>query len=104
MLVALIAPSLFILAYSAEMKQSRTYQDTVSHLCGPIIGKICQICISVASFGSGVAQLILIGDQLTDSKILVVAVVVLAFFFLTAQAILWVGAYRDTSISLLKCI
>ena len=68
MLVVLIAPSLFILAYSAEAKQVKSYQDVISHLCGPVIGKICQVCISLAAFGAGVGQLILIGDQLIDSK------------------------------------
>ena len=68
MLVLLVAPSLFILAYSAEVKQVKSYQDVITHLCGPIIGKICQLCISLATFGAGVGQLILIGDQLIDSK------------------------------------
>ena len=71
MLVLLIAPSLFILAYSAEAKQARSYQDVISRLCGPIIGKMCQLYISAAAFGAGVGQLILIGDQLTDSKMTV---------------------------------
>ena len=67
MLVVLIAPSICILTYSAEVEQVKTYQDVISHLCGPIIGKICQFCILVAAFGAGVGQLILIGDQLIDS-------------------------------------
>jgi len=66
-LVLFIAPSLLILAYSAEVKQAQSYQDAISCLCGPIIGKACQVCITLAAFGSGVGQLILIGDQLIDS-------------------------------------
>ena len=70
MLVVFIAPSLLILAYSAEIKQARSYQDAISHLCGPIIGKACQVCITLAAFGAGVGQLILIGDQLIDSMLM----------------------------------
>ena len=76
MLVMLIAPSLFILAYSAEVKQAKSYQAVISQLCGPIMGKICQLCILVAAFGSGVGQLILIGDQLIDSMMVVYNIIV----------------------------
>lgn len=72
MLVVFVAPSLSVLAYSAEVTLAKSYQDVISHLCGPVIGKSCQLCISVAAFGAGVGQLILIGDQLIDSMNIIV--------------------------------
>jgi len=55
------------MAKGAEVTQSRTYQDVVSHLCGPIIGKVCQFLLALTPFGGCTAVLILIGDQMIDS-------------------------------------
>jgi len=64
-----VAPSLLIMAQSAEVTNSMTYQDVVFHLCGPIIGKLCQLLLIILFFGGSTTALILIGDQLIDSML-----------------------------------
>ena len=68
-LLVFVAPSLLIMAHGAEVTESRTYQDVVSHLCGPLIGKLCQFLLIIIPFGANTAVLVLIGDQLIDSML-----------------------------------
>ena len=74
-LLVFVAPSLLIMAQGAEVTSSMTYQDVVSRLCGPIIGKLCQFLLIIIEFGACTVILILIGDQLIDSMLYEVVVV-----------------------------
>ncbi|KAG2470174.1 putative sodium-coupled neutral amino acid transporter 7 [Polypterus senegalus] len=63
MLVFIIS-GLVILAYSSQVSNERTYQEVVRAVCGRIPGVICDIAIAVYTFGTCIAFLIIIGDQL----------------------------------------
>ena len=63
-----MGPSLLILVHCADLKQATSFQDVISHMCGRFFGILSQLCITAGEFGSCVAMLILIGDQLVDSK------------------------------------
>ena len=57
-----------MLTYAAELKQMPTYEDTVNAVCGPVAKLLAEICLLAFCFGSNVAYLVIIGDQLQDSK------------------------------------
>ncbi|XP_065913563.1 sodium-coupled neutral amino acid transporter 7-like isoform X2 [Dysidea avara] len=54
------------MAQGAEVTESRTYQDVVSHLCGPLIGNLCQLLLIIIPFGASTGTLVFISDQLID--------------------------------------
>ncbi|XP_044515346.1 putative sodium-coupled neutral amino acid transporter 8 [Gracilinanus agilis] len=62
-LVFLIS-GLVILGYSASVSGQSTYQGVVRVLCGPAIGKLCEICFIVDMFMISVAFLKVVGDQM----------------------------------------
>ncbi|XP_016021440.2 putative sodium-coupled neutral amino acid transporter 8 [Rousettus aegyptiacus] len=62
-LVFLIS-GLVILAYAASVSGQDTYQGVVGGLCGPAIGKLCEVCFIINLLMISVAFLRVIGDQL----------------------------------------
>ena len=64
-----VGPSLLIMVHCAELKQATSYQDVIFHMCGRFFGVLSQFCIAMGGFGASVAILILIGDQLVDSML-----------------------------------
>ncbi|XP_060693825.1 sodium-coupled neutral amino acid transporter 7 [Hemiscyllium ocellatum] len=63
-LVLFIIAGLVILAYCSQVSSKTTYQEVVRAACGQVIGTICDILIAVYTFGTCIAFLIIIGDQL----------------------------------------
>uniref|UniRef100_F7BNC0 Solute carrier family 38 member 8 n=1 Tax=Monodelphis domestica TaxID=13616 RepID=F7BNC0_MONDO len=55
---------LVILGYAASVSGQSTYQGVVRVLCGPAIGKLCEICFIVDMFMISVAFLKVVGDQM----------------------------------------
>lgn len=37
-------------------------------MCGHMLGVVCQVCIALYTFGTTIAFLVIIGDQLVDGK------------------------------------
>ncbi|XP_008055813.1 putative sodium-coupled neutral amino acid transporter 8 [Carlito syrichta] len=62
-LVFLIS-GLVILGYAAAVSGQTTYQSVVGVLCGPTIGKLCEVCFLINLLMISVAFLRVIGDQL----------------------------------------
>ncbi|KAL8564604.1 hypothetical protein ACOMHN_032160 [Nucella lapillus] len=58
-----IVVAIFTLGYSSDMKQSTTYQDTVSAVCGSQAKHACAVSILLYCFGTCITFLIIIGDQ-----------------------------------------
>ncbi|KAG7468625.1 hypothetical protein MATL_G00145070 [Megalops atlanticus] len=63
MLVFIIS-GLVILAYCSQVSNETTYQEVVRAVCGRVTGVICEVAIAVYTFGTCIAFLIIIGDQL----------------------------------------
>ena len=57
-----------ILVYSADVTQSPTYETAVEAVCGPVAKFFAELCLVAFCFGSNTAYLVVIGDQLEDSK------------------------------------
>ncbi|KAI5620970.1 putative sodium-coupled neutral amino acid transporter 8, partial [Silurus asotus] len=55
---------LVILGYSFSISGQSTYQAVVGHLCGPAIGKLCELCFVFNVFMICVAFLVILADQL----------------------------------------
>ncbi|KAG1944715.1 putative sodium-coupled neutral amino acid transporter [Pimephales promelas] len=62
-LVFLIS-GLVILGYSSSISGQNTYQAVVRNVCGPAIGKLCEICYVFNLFIISVAFLVIVSDQL----------------------------------------
>ncbi|XP_056138427.1 putative sodium-coupled neutral amino acid transporter 8a [Lampris incognitus] len=62
-LVFLIS-GLIILGYSSSICGRCTYQGVVKEVCGPSIGKLCEICFVFNLFMISVAFLVIVDDQL----------------------------------------
>lgn len=62
-LLVFIMFALVILAKTANIKNSNTLQDVMSTACGPWGRRITSLIVSVYSFGTCIAFLIVIGDQ-----------------------------------------
>ncbi|XP_067275908.1 putative sodium-coupled neutral amino acid transporter 8a isoform X1 [Pseudorasbora parva] len=62
-LVFLIS-GLVILGYSSSISGQNTYQAVVRDVCGPAIGKLCEICYVFNLFIISVAFLVIVADQL----------------------------------------
>nr|XP_023671767.1 putative sodium-coupled neutral amino acid transporter 7 [Paramormyrops kingsleyae] len=71
MLVFIIG-GLVVLAYCSQVSNEITYQEVVRAVCGRVTGVICEVAIAVYTFGTCIAFLIIIGDQL-DKLIAAVA-------------------------------
>ncbi|MBN3309793.1 sodium-coupled neutral amino acid transporter 7 [Amia ocellicauda] len=63
MLVFIIS-GLVILAYCSQVSNETTYQEVVRAVCGRVPGVLCEVAIAVYTFGTCIAFLIIIGDQL----------------------------------------
>ncbi|KAK3533887.1 hypothetical protein QTP70_032996 [Hemibagrus guttatus] len=63
-LLIFIITGLVILAYCSQVSNESTYQEVVRAVCGRVLGIICEIAIAVYTFGTCIAFLIIIGDQL----------------------------------------
>ncbi|XP_034164583.1 sodium-coupled neutral amino acid transporter 7 [Pangasianodon hypophthalmus] len=63
-LLIFIITGLVILAYCSQVSNESTYQEVVRAVCGKILGIVCEIAIAVYTFGTCIAFLIIIGDQL----------------------------------------
>ncbi|XP_027008018.1 putative sodium-coupled neutral amino acid transporter 7 [Tachysurus fulvidraco] len=63
-LLIFIITGLVILAYCSQVSNESTYQEVVRAVCGKVLGVICEIAIAVYTFGTCIAFLIIIGDQL----------------------------------------
>ncbi|XP_017573649.1 putative sodium-coupled neutral amino acid transporter 7 [Pygocentrus nattereri] len=59
-----IITGLVILAYCSQVSNESTYQEVVRAVCGKVLGVVCEIAIAVYTFGTCIAFLIIIGDQL----------------------------------------
>ncbi|XP_063046599.1 sodium-coupled neutral amino acid transporter 7 [Engraulis encrasicolus] len=63
MLVFIIS-GLVILAYCSQVCNEGTYQEVVRAVCGRFLGVVCEVSIAIYTFGTCIAFLIIIGDQL----------------------------------------
>lgn len=63
-MLVFIITGLVILAYCSQVSNERTYQEVVRAVCGKVLGVLCEIAIAVYTFGTCIAFLIIIGDQL----------------------------------------
>jgi len=45
-----------------------TYQEVIRAMCGKVLGVVCELAIAVYTFGTCIAFLIIIGDQLDKRK------------------------------------
>ncbi|XP_045888096.1 putative sodium-coupled neutral amino acid transporter 7 [Micropterus dolomieu] len=63
MLIFIIS-GLVILGYCSQVSNESTYQEVVRASCGKVTGVICEVAIAVYTFGTCIAFLIVIGDQL----------------------------------------
>lgn len=59
---------LLVLAHLTETLQASTYEDTIGRACGGLVKLIVDICIIIYTFGTCIAFLVVIGDQLQDCK------------------------------------
>ena len=69
-LIPFIVVGLLIMAHTAELKQAATYEDVVNESCGALARVLAEVCIVTFSFGSSTAYLVVVGDQIQDSKCL----------------------------------
>lgn len=61
---------LVILGYAASVSGQTTYQGVVRELCGPAMGKLCEVCFLINLLMISVAFLRVIGDQLEKCEFL----------------------------------
>ncbi|XP_066541444.1 putative sodium-coupled neutral amino acid transporter 8a [Hoplias malabaricus] len=64
MSLVFLVSGLVILGYSSSISGQNTYQAVVRHVCGPAIGKLCEICFVFNLFMISVAFLVIVADQL----------------------------------------
>lgn len=57
-----------MLAHLAETLQAATYEEVIGRACGPVIKAVVDTCIIIYTFGTCIAFLVVIGDQLQDCK------------------------------------
>ncbi|TRY54576.1 hypothetical protein DNTS_001577 [Danionella cerebrum] len=63
-MMVFIITGLVILAYCSQVSNETTYQEVIRAVCGKALGVICELAIAVYTFGTCIAFLIIIGDQL----------------------------------------
>uniref|UniRef100_A0A8C1VXX5 Sodium-coupled neutral amino acid transporter 7 n=1 Tax=Cyprinus carpio TaxID=7962 RepID=A0A8C1VXX5_CYPCA len=63
-MMVFIITGLVILAYCSQVSNETTYQEVIRAVCGKVLGVICELAIAVYTFGTCIAFLIIIGDQL----------------------------------------
>ena len=69
-LLVWILVGLLVLAHLAETLQAATYEEVVGRACGAAVKAVVDGCIVIYTFGTCVAFLVVIGDQLQDCKCL----------------------------------
>lgn len=57
-----------ILAKGVDVTSAPSFEGVVSGMCGRALGIVCQVCIALYMFGTAIAFLVIIGDQLVDGK------------------------------------
>ena len=67
-LLVWISMGLIVLAHLAETLQASTYEEVVGRACGKVAKAIVDVCIIVYTFGTCIAFLVVIGDQLQDCE------------------------------------
>ena len=60
---------LLVLAYCVEATQSGTYEDVVQGVLGRRAKVVAELCVAVYTFGTSIAFLVVIGDQIDDRKL-----------------------------------
>ncbi|GCB70860.1 hypothetical protein scyTo_0008694 [Scyliorhinus torazame] len=55
---------LVILGYCSSISNQSTYQGVVKEICGPAIGRLCEICFVFNVFMISIAFLVVVEDQL----------------------------------------
>ncbi|XP_078739464.1 sodium-coupled neutral amino acid transporter 7-like [Lampetra fluviatilis] len=63
-LLVFIVSGLLVLALCASRSGAASYQEVVRAQCGPLAGAACEGCIALYTFGTCVAFLVIVGDQL----------------------------------------
>jgi len=63
-----VTGSLLILAKGIDETNASSFEGLISVLCGRALGIVCQVSIALYCFGTTVAFLVIIGDQLVDGK------------------------------------
>ncbi|XP_016359938.1 putative sodium-coupled neutral amino acid transporter 7 [Sinocyclocheilus anshuiensis] len=63
-MMVFIITGLVILAYCSQVSNETTYQEVIRAVCGKVLGVVCELGIAVYTFGTCIAFLIIIGDQL----------------------------------------
>ena len=63
-----ITLGLILLAHLAETLQASTYEEVVGRACGNVAKAVVDTCIVVYTFGTSIAFLVVIGDQLEDCE------------------------------------
>ena len=56
------------LAKGVDLTSASSFEGVVGEMCGHALGVVCQICIALYTFGTTIAFLVIIGDQLVDGK------------------------------------
>uniref|UniRef100_A0A8C3Y6P2 Solute carrier family 38 member 8 n=1 Tax=Catharus ustulatus TaxID=91951 RepID=A0A8C3Y6P2_CATUS len=59
-----LVSGLAVLGYAAALSAQPTYQGVLRAVCGPAVGKLCEICFLLNLFMISVALLRVVGDQL----------------------------------------
>lgn len=79
---------LVILGYSSSISGQNTYQAVVRVVCGPAIGKLCEICYVFNLFIISVAFLVIVADQLQKCKQHVDGTLIFFFLLLIANSVI----------------
>ena len=58
-----------ILSYCAELKQAGTYEEIMEHMFGRYMRSLTEIMVFVYCFGACITYLVVMGDQVEDSKL-----------------------------------
>lgn len=69
-LVVFVVIGLLVLAYCVEETQKGTYEDVMFGVLGPYAKAIAEFCVAIYCFGTTITFLVVIGDQIDDSKLI----------------------------------
>ena len=58
-----------ILAYCAELKQAGTYEEIMEHMFSPHLRSLTEVLVFIYCFGTCITFLVVMGDQIEDSKL-----------------------------------
>lgn len=64
-----LVSGLAVLGYAAALSAQPTYQGVLRAVCGPAVGKLCEICFLLNLFMISVALLRVVGDQLEKREL-----------------------------------